>query len=164
MAEQKKPMPTEQAASSGATALLEAPAVVAAPQFEDSDDVIVLYGYGRVAPTDVEYVDGYRFVGGVARDVPYVVARCWQKHNKPDGSLAPGRVKIQAILPANATEADFVRATGITPLPMAQMAALLNAADPEAIIAAMGAPQAKALADELRSRIAARQSARQQQQ
>jgi hypothetical protein len=115
-----------------------------------SDEMcIVLHGYGRVSPTDIHYIDEYKFVGGVGHNIPKQVADCWKKGVRNDGKPAVSRVFPQAILPSDATEVDFASATGISPMPPAQLAAMINATDANALVKAMGRQAAVALAEEL---------------
>jgi hypothetical protein len=115
-----------------------------------SDEMcIVLHGYGRVDANSVHYIDEYKFVGGVGRNIPKQVAECWKKGIKNDGKPAVSRVFPQAILPSDATEVDFATATGISPMPPSQLAAMINATDARALVEAMGRQAAVALAEEL---------------
>lgn len=101
--------------------------------FDDDDLVTVLYGYGRVLPNAVSWLDEYRVEGGVVRNVPYSIAKHWQKGTRPDGKKPNGRVKI-SILPNNAPEADFERAAGITEEDKQRMATYMSATDADALI------------------------------
>lgn len=122
---------------------------------EENDDMcVVLHGYGRVSPTEVHYIDNYKFEGGVCRNVPRTVATAWAKGKRwQDDKPAVSRVYIQAILPVNATEYDFSQATGIKPMPANQLAAMIGATDAASLVEAMGEQQALALADALRKQI-----------
>lgn len=119
----------------------------------DSEMCIVLHGYGRLAPTAVHYIDNYKFVGGVGRNIPRSVATAWKKGVRTDGKPAVSRVFPQAILPADATEVDFAAATGINPVEPAELAALINATDAQALIAALGRQKAAALIDDLKDNL-----------
>lgn len=110
----------------------EKPATEKAP-FEDDDLVTVLYGYGRVAPNAVSWLDDYRVEGGVVRNVPYSIAKHWQKGTRPDGKKPNGRVKV-SILPNDAPEVDFERAAGITEEDKQRMATYMSATDADALI------------------------------
>lgn len=124
-----------------------------APEFTDADLVTVLHGWGRVGPNDRHYVDRILFLGGVAANVPYSIAKHWKAGTRPDGKPTEGKVKIQ-IVDNEATEADYIRATGIQPMAAEKLAALLTGADLNAIFEALGSEKALQISEGLRSRIA----------
>lgn len=124
------------------------------PKFKDEDQVTVLHGYGRVAANNRMYVDNQLFVGGVARNVPYQVAKHWAAGTRPDGKVATSRIYPQAILDADATEADFVRATGLQAhLEPEKLGAILGSLDADRLIAALGPHEARALINRLQKAI-----------
>lgn len=123
------------------------------PTFTDTDLVTVLHGWGRLHPTERHYVDRILFVGGVATNVPYSVAKHWKAGTRPDGKPAEGRVMVH-ILPLTATEGDYIKATGVQPMEASRLAALITGADLDAIFEALGAEKALQIAEGLRSRIA----------
>lgn len=102
----------------------------------DADIVTVLFGYGRVKSFQKSYIDNTTFTGGVAR-VPWGVAKFWVKGTRPDGMPVVGRVKV-TVLPEEATEADYIKATGIRPMPAPELAAHLIASDPDTILDSLG--------------------------
>lgn len=102
----------------------------------DSDIVTVLFGYGRVRPFQKSYIDNTTFTGGVAR-VPWGVAKYWVHGTRHDNMPVVGRVKV-TILPEEATEADYIKATGIRPMPAPELAAHLIASDPDAVLDSLG--------------------------
>lgn len=102
----------------------------------DADIVTVLFGYGRVKPFQKSYIDNTTFQGGVAR-VPWGVAKYWVRGARPDNTPVVGRVKV-IILPEDATEADYIKASGIRPMPAPELAAHLIASDPDAILNSLG--------------------------
>ncbi len=104
----------------------------------------VLYGYGKVAPRQRHWLDDVTFLGGVARNVPYPKAAAWKK-------LPIGR-SIH-ILPRDADETAFARASGIQPMAPAKLAAMIEASDLDAIFAALGPERAARLAQELKTRL-----------
>ena len=115
-----------------------------------SDEMcIVLYGYGRVSPENTQYVDEYKFVGGIGHNIPKQVAEMWKKGVQKDGKPAVSRIFPQAILPSDSTEVDFALATGISPMEPSKLAAMINATDARALVQAMGRQAAVALAEEL---------------
>lgn len=119
------------------------------PEIPEDGLCIVLYGYGRVAPTYRCFVDEYQFVGGVGRNIPYQVAKHWKKGTRADGKPPLSRVKIQAILPEDATEADFAKATGVSPMAPEKLAAMIGVTDAALLVKAMGRKRAIELAEEL---------------
>lgn len=123
------------------------------PALNDDQYCTVLYGFGRVEPTRKSYVDGYECIGGVIRNVPRTVAENWSKGIRSDGKPTPGRVYIQAILPKTATEADFIAATGMNRVSMAQVAASISHVDARALIEALGQEEAAALAMQISKEI-----------
>lgn len=111
------------------------------------DMCIVLHGYGRVAPDEVHYIDDYKFIGGVGRNIPRSIATQWKRGVNKDGKPAVSRVFPQAILPSDATEVDFAQATGINPMEPAQLAAMISATDAQSLVEALGMQKALELAD-----------------
>ena len=115
----------------------------------------VLYGYGVDAPDKRNHVDNYTFIGGVCRNVPRTVARAWKTGKRwQDGKPAISRIYLQAILPNDATEVDFAKATGVQPMDPARLAAMIGATDAAALVKALGAKQAAAFMEEIRKHIA----------
>jgi hypothetical protein len=114
---------------------------------------IVLHGYGRVASTEIHYIDDYKFIGGVGYNIPRAVANCWKKGIRPDGKPAISRVFPQAILPADATSVDFAAVTGIDPMPASELAAMINATDAQSLVNALGAQKTAQLIDELKKNL-----------
>lgn len=128
----------------------QAPAKAFKPK--DHDLVTVLSGYGRVPAEQVFYIDDYAFKGGVGRGIPYYVAKAWEEGRRSDGNekKKPGsRVKLQAILPEDATVADFVKVTGIQTLPPEEIAAHIGAANVDDLFAALGRGNSIELAERL---------------
>jgi hypothetical protein len=118
--------------------------------FQDGDEVTVLFGYGKVHMMQKQYVDNVLFEGGVARNVPYSVAKHWKQGTRPDGKAVTSRVHIQAILPNTATEDDFTRVTGLKAAYSPEhVAALLNSLGPDKIAAILGPQKSKELASQL---------------
>jgi hypothetical protein len=129
-----------------ATAVLEKP-----KEFEDYEKVTVLYGWNKVLPESKQFVDKVLFKGGVARNVPYSTVKHWQRGTRADGKNDQicGKISIQAVLPSDATEADFARATGIKPMPVEQFMSQLAGVDLEALATQLGAERLKELIDNL---------------
>lgn len=141
----------------------KASAVEILPGFQNetvpsSDLCIVLHGYGRVAPTEVHYIDGYKVVGGVCRNVPRTIADHWKKGTRPDGKPCVSRVYPQAILSQGVENEDveFAKATGVQPLSAAKLAAMINATDAAQLAAALGRQASVRLAEQLLERATAR--------
>lgn len=121
--------------------------------FEDTDLVTVLHGWGRVAANDRHYIDRVLFLGGVAANVPYDLAKHWLAGTRPDGKPTLGKVVVH-IVPNDATEADYIKASGIQPMAAERLAAMLSGCDLDAIFAALGSEKALQISEGLRSRIA----------
>jgi len=132
----KKPNTQEQEQGSG-TAVLEKPKE---QQWEDDDLVTVLNGWGRVPPGSRHFVDKILFTEGVARNVAYGTAKHWTKKTSA--------VKVH-VLSNEATDADFCKATGITPMPVDRFASMLAGIDLDALAAQMGTEKLKKLVDGL---------------
>ncbi len=148
----EEPKNNEATQSSAATAVAEKPKE---HQWQDDDEVTVLYGWGKVHPNSRSFIDKTLFEGGVARNVPYEVVKHWIKGTRPDGKREQvyGKVKIQAVLPADAKEADFAKATGITPTPIDQFAMQLAGTDLDALVAQLGVKKVKELIKGLDERL-----------
>ena len=123
-------------------------------EYQDDVPVTVLHGWGRVDNRDRHFIDKTLFEGGVARDVPCGIAKHWVKNTRPDGNIEQlyGRVKVH-ILPADATEADFVKATGIQPVPVQDFANMIAGVDLDALVTQMGAEKVNELIGDLRKRV-----------
>jgi|ERR1041385_209510 hypothetical protein len=121
---------------SGGTAVLDRPKDI----FEDDDLVTVLNGWGRVPPGSKHFVDKILFTEGVARNVAYGTAKSWTKKTSA--------VKVH-VLPNDATDADFCKVTGITPMPVDRFASMLAGIDLDALATQMGTDKLKKLIDGL---------------
>lgn len=108
------------------------PVKPAAP-YKDEELVTVLHGYGRVSAKSVSWLDDYRVIGGVIRNVPYGVAKQWKSGARPDGRKAQRPMNI-TILPQDAPEADFARAAGVSVEDQEHMAAYMTATDADALL------------------------------
>lgn len=133
---------------------------------DDTDPVTVLYNYGTVpshAKTLLGGINGLvTFTGGVAKHVPYRVAKMWQTGKRidigPEGQerllpAAGGPLKV-LILRDNATEADYAAAlnpeTANAPaVSPARLAASMRGLSAEAIIQILGPDDAIFLAQAL---------------
>lgn len=139
----------------GSVAVAEKP-VEALKHTELTDDEVytVLYGWGRVAPGYRQYVDKTLFEEGVARNVQGLTAKHWLKGTRPDGKseFVYGHVRV-IVLSNTATEADFVRATGIEPMPTEKFAAMLAGVDLDAVVKALGEKRVRSLIEGLQSRV-----------
>lgn len=152
----KKDDPTPNAASSeeqqsGGVAVAEKPKEVT---FADDDPVTVLHGWGRLRPGEKHYVDRVLFEDGIARNVPYRVAKHWKMMTRPDGKAEQvyGKVTVH-VLPNTADESDFCRATGITPMPSEKFAAMLTGVDLDEVVKHLGIEKVKALIRGLEQKI-----------
>lgn len=129
-------------------------------RYADTDLVKVLHGWGRIKANPdgspkVDYKFGlskksYVCVGGVAENVLYSDAKYWQRQW---GS------KFLKIVPMEATEADYAKATGIQPMDLARLAAMNEAVDADALLEAWGTERALRFAERITSRIAAKSGA-----
>lgn len=98
--------------------------------YEDDTPVTVIWkswGTSGLPAGKTTYFDRQTFVGGVSRRVPYRIAKKWQEQGH--GIL---------IFDVNATEADFIRATGHKPLEDEKFAMLLRATPPDKLAALLG--------------------------
>lgn len=119
-----------------------------------SDLRTVLYGYGRVAPEQVVWVDNYKFTGGVCRNVPKQQAEAWRKGVRLDGKPAISRVFIQGVVANDASEVEFAHSTGIQPMEPIKLAAMIKATDARLLTEALGKTGAVALAESLMHSVA----------
>lgn len=106
--------------------------------YADDDMVTVIrknWGLSGIKKGHVDYIDRVAFTGGVARNVPYKQAAEWQKKRT---------VGIH-ILPNTATEADFIRVTGITPMEDHDLATILQATDAGKILSLLSPDQLEQL-------------------
>ena len=111
-------------------------------EYEPEEIVTVLHGYGRVSPTNINYIDGYKFVGGIARNIPFKNATSWKKRGM--------KIYIQ---PNSADEADFAKATGIVPMEPERLSTMLVASDMDAVFRALGNERAMYFVQELGDRL-----------
>jgi hypothetical protein len=122
---------------------------------QDHEKVTVLYGWNKVPSGYKQFVDKTLFKDGIARNVPYTTVKHWKQGTRPDGRLemSYGSIGIQAVLPNDATEADFIKATGITPMPVEQFASQLAGMDINALLTHMGVEKFKALIGDMESHL-----------
>lgn len=127
-----------------------------AEKSDQADDAYctVLFGYGKEPKDKRWFVDTYECVGGVIRNVLKTDAERWVKGIRADGKPAVGRLYIQAILPKNATEMDFIAATGANRVSNEQLAASLSATDARNLLEALGVDEAARLSRELAQAVA----------
>lgn len=118
---------------------------------EPEDDLVtILHGWGRVAPGVVNQVDSLTFVGGVCRNVPRSTAKALMSRTHTKNPEKPKHGFIKGYIVSNdAVDADFVKATGIQPLPIQKFAAMLGAFDADTIRQALGDEKALTLAKDL---------------
>lgn len=100
------------------------------PEYEDNDPVTVIWrSWGTTGlPRDkVTYFDKQTFTGGVGRRVPYHVAKKWlqQGHGVH-------------ILPVDAQEIDFIKATGHAPMQDRELEAMLHTVPLDKLAAMLG--------------------------
>jgi hypothetical protein len=132
--------------------------------FQDEDRVTVLHGWGQDRPEQKHYVDKTLFTGGVARDVPYAIAKHWQSGTRADGKIEQivGKVHVH-ILPKDATEADFVKTTGVKPVAIKQFALQLAGVDLDSLISEIGIERARKLVEGLEQRLDTKEKATRQE-
>lgn len=154
-------MPTAEKEPKGGVAVAEKEEIKALPASELVEDEVytILYGWGRVPLGYKQYVDKTLFENGVARNVLGKTAKDWLKGTRPDGKSDQvyGRVSV-IVLKNTAKEADFVKATGIQPMPTEQFAAMLAGVDLDAVVRALGEQKVRSLIDGLSSRVAERRT------
>ena len=118
-------------------------------KYEDTDLVTVLHGLGRVLPTSHHLVDDYEFTGGIARNVPWSIAKWWVSGTRADGKKPHGRVYVK-ILPNDATEYECYKAAGTTSEDMAKLVTQLAGANPKDLVEQLGVKGARDLAEALK--------------
>lgn len=123
------------------TDINSAPVEIDGVTYSNDDVVTVLHGWGKVSVKDVHWIDTVRFEGGVARNVPFELARKWRK--------IPGMSKGIHILPSDATESEFMKKTGIQPMAPSKFAAMLGAYDLDKLAAELGPERVQEIADKL---------------
>ena len=87
-----------------------------------------------------DYMDTTPFIGGVAREVPVEAAQGW---------LDKRRLGVY-VLPSDAEESDFIRATGVTPMEPEAFAAMVKAFSYEDLAALLGEKKTLEMAEGLR--------------
>lgn len=110
-------------------------------EYGEDSVVTVAHGYGRVPSTEVRLMDKIEFRGGVARHVPYVIARKWKG--------VPFLGKNIVILPEDASEAEIARACNIQPMALPKFAAMFSAMNIDDIAAELGAERAREIGQRL---------------
>lgn len=118
--------------------------------FTDMDLVTVLHGFGKVLPTDKHLVDNVEFRGGIAKSVPFSLAKHWAAGTRPDGRKSEGRVIVQ-ILPNDADEDDMMIASGVSPDDMGLLLKRFKHLTAKNIIDEIGIDNARALAEQIQS-------------
>lgn len=108
---------------------------------DENSTVTVLHGYGRVSPNEKHWIDNTLFVGGVARSVPRAIAESWKKVSVLGKAIR--------ILPEDASEAEFARASGIQPMATPKFAAMLRAIDIEKVGAELDPVTAREIGEAL---------------
>ncbi len=117
-------------------------------EIKDDELYNVLFGYGRVAPTAVSYLDEYTVKGGVITNVPGSIAKHWRSGTRPSGGKPQGRVHVY-VLPQDATEEDFMQAAGVSTEDLRKLAAMTGPTDIQRIMAELGPDKARVLRDAL---------------
>ncbi|MGZ6373319.1 MAG: hypothetical protein ACXWPI_01200 [Ktedonobacterales bacterium] len=104
-------------------------------EFDDNSVVTVAHGYGRVPSSEVRLMDKVEFRGGVARHVPYAIAKKWKS--------VPYLGKSIVILNEDATEAEIAKACNIQPMALPKFAAMFSAMNIDEIAAELGPLRAR---------------------
>lgn len=112
-----------------------------ASEFDENDVVTVAHGYGRVPSSEVRLMDKVEFKGGIARHVPYEVARRWKG--------VPYLGKSIVILHDDATEAEIAKACNIQPMAMPKFAAMLSALNIDEVAQELGPERAREIGQRL---------------
>ncbi len=118
----------------------------------DTDLCTVLYNYGTPAADSVQRLGGIEgivtFKSGVARNVPYRVAKAWREGVTADGKKIAGAPKVH-ILPNAATEAEYAQACGLSAEAVSpqRTAAALKGMSVGQLIDLLGPDDARLLAD-----------------
>lgn len=100
------------------------------PQFEDDDPVTVIWkswGTSGMPRGKVTYFDKHTFESGVGRRIPYKNAKKWQQQGHGIH-----------ILPVDAKEIDFIRATGHAPMQDRELEAMLRTVPLDKLAAMLG--------------------------
>lgn len=142
------------------------PLLLQAEDITDAGRYTVLYGYGVSTPKAKLYVNGvdgasYTFAGGVCRNVPGRVARCWLAGGEEENPQIPGVKRFvrptagMRVLSHDATERDFAAAVpgAVKDVSPIRAGAVLKGLSPRELVSALGREDAeflvKALAEEL---------------
>lgn len=135
----KESQTTTETVSSPTTVQPEKTAIPMKPrEFEDSDVVTVIWkswGTHGMPSSKVTYFDRHQFVGGVGRRIPYKDAKKWKQQGHG-----------VHILPVDATETDFIKITGHTPMSESTLETMLKATAPEKIAALLTKEQLEKIA------------------
>lgn len=100
------------------------------PAFSDDDPVTVIWkswGTTGMPRGKVTYFDRHQFTGGVGRRIPYKDAKKWQQQGHGIH-----------ILPIDAQEIDFIKATGHAPMQDAELEAMLRSVPMDKLAAMLG--------------------------
>lgn len=127
-------------------------------EFTDDDLVTCTYMYGQVGPKQVVYLGDVKFVGGVAKDVPFSTVKHWVKGTRQteteDGRIltkrAYFRVNFLHAFPSSSTAVDWAKYAPIEINPT-NVAAMLQAADIAKIVEQLGPERTARLIEQLRN-------------
>jgi len=133
------------------------------PTFDDDDLCAVLHRNWHafdqktrqpyVRDDQETYMDRITFVGGVARNVPYLQAKQWVKL---------GMISASHIFPNNAQADEFAKATGRDMMAPQTLASAVAALSPEKAAAILGEEGAKQFAKSLLQLISSNEKSRQE--
>jgi hypothetical protein len=113
-------------------------------EIDDDCMYTCLWGYSKVLPTAHSWLDEFSVTGGVINSVPGKRAKDW-KRNRATAAII--------VLPDDATEADFMQASGVRPEDMAKLVNQLMAINPHHIISQLGPARARSLAESLKRQL-----------
>jgi hypothetical protein len=100
------------------------------PEYDDNDSVTVIWkswGSSGMPRDKVSYFDRHQFVGGVGRRIPYRDAKKWKQQGHGIH-----------ILPVDAQELDFIKATGHAPMQDSELEAMLRSTPLDKLAALLG--------------------------
>ena len=112
------------------------------PEFEDDDYVTYVrtnWGTKHIAADKVDYAEHYTFTGGIARNVPYSVAKVWHKRSTIGGRYFRNNITVE----------EIARAMGRNPESPENIAAAIQMITPDKVAAVMGDEAALKLAKQL---------------
>jgi hypothetical protein len=99
------------------------------------------WGFGRVLPHSISVLDGWNVRSGIIRDVDGKTVKKWMQ-SRAAAAIVP--------LPADASEADFMAACGVSREDQERVLSQLAGVNPADLIKSLGPQRARDLADSLK--------------